>query len=200
LKNNVIGVWGAITAFLSTKTQEAGNKLKTIWENARATLTNLWNNIRSTASFVWEGVKNAVVNPIESAKNRILDIISTIKNAFSNMRITIPEPKLPHVSVNARSKTIGGISIPYPDFDVDWYAQGGIFNVPSVIGVAEAGAEAVLPLERNTGWMDTLASKIAALISGSQAGGDVYVYVGNEQLDAYIHRSQDRRNTKSNGR
>ena len=115
------------------------------------------------------------------------------------MKITIPKPKLPHITVTTKTKKIGNISIPYPDFDINWYAQGAVFSGPSVIGVGEAGAEAVLPLERNTGWMDTLAAKIAASIGGA-GGGDIYVYVGNEQVDAYVYRSQDRRNVKSNGR
>ncbi|BDR81652.1 hypothetical protein N072000002_18350 [Clostridium tetani] len=34
-----------------------------------------------------------------------------------------------------------------PKFDVNWYAQGGIFNAPSIIGVGEAGTEAVLPID-----------------------------------------------------
>ena len=70
--------------------------------------------------------------------------------------------------------------------------------------IGEAGAEAVVPLERNTGWIDELARKIAASVQGVQAagagGGDIYVYIGNEQIDAYIYRSQDRRNIRSNGR
>ena len=36
-----------------------------------------------------------------------------------------------------------------PDFGVDWYARGGIFNGPNVIGVGEAGPEAVVPLSEN---------------------------------------------------
>jgi hypothetical protein len=36
-----------------------------------------------------------------------------------------------------------------PSFDVDWYARGGIFNAPNVIGVGEAGPEAVVPLSEN---------------------------------------------------
>jgi SLT domain-containing protein len=33
-----------------------------------------------------------------------------------------------------------------PDFDVEWYANGGIINRPSLIGAGEAGPEAVVPL------------------------------------------------------
>ena len=49
------------------------------------------------------------------------------------------------------------VNIPYPK--LDWYASGGIFNSASVIGVGEAGSEAVVPLE-NTKWMDVIADRI----------------------------------------
>ena len=35
-----------------------------------------------------------------------------------------------------------------PKFDVDWYQRGGIFKKPSIIGVGEAGPEAVVPLNK----------------------------------------------------
>jgi hypothetical protein len=200
IKTSSSNAWDSIKTYLSKTWSgiqtDAGNTLAAI----KNTVTTVWNNLKSTTQTVWNNIKTAVTSPIESAKRILFGYIDDIKNAFANMKITIPKPKLPHVSVNTKTKTVGGVSIPYPDFDIDWYAQGGVFNSPSLIGVGEAGAEAVLPLERNTGWMDTLAAKIAASIPGGTAGGAIYVYVGNEQLDAYIYRSQDRRNIKSNGR
>ncbi len=200
IKNSANTTWEGIKASLSQIWNGIQTNAGNVFTTVKNTITNTWNSLKSTAQTVWNNIKNAIINPIESAKQTVLNIIDRIKNAFANMKITIPKPKLPHISVSMKSKSIGGISIPYPDFDIDWYAQGGIFNTPSVIGVGEAGAEAVLPLDRNTGWMDTLAAKIAAAIPGGQAGGDIYVYVGNEQVDAYVYRSQDRRNVKSNGR
>ena len=32
--------------------------------------------------------------------------------------------------------------------NVDWYAKGGLFNRPSVVGVGEAGPEAVAPIDK----------------------------------------------------
>src|SRR5690606_11662702 len=151
-----------------------------IFTNIKTNILNTWNDIKNRAPGIWENIKRSMINPLESAKSTLLNIVNTIKNAFNNMKITIPKPKLPHITVTTKTKKIGDISIPIPDFDINWYAQGGIFDTPSVIGVGEAGAEAVLPLERNAGWMDTLAAKIAASIGGA-GGGDIYVYVGNEQ-------------------
>jgi len=203
-------VWASIKASTGTAWDSIKTSLGQTWSgiqanmgnaltNIRNIVTNAWNNIRNTTQSVWANIRDSITSPIESAKRTVLNIIDNIKNAFANMKITIPKPKLPHITVTTKTKKIGDISIPIPDFDINWYAQGGIFDTPSVIGVGEAGAEAVLPLERNTGWMDTLAAKIAASIGGA-GGGDIYVYVGNEQVDAYVYRSQDRRNIKSNGR
>ena len=37
-----------------------------------------------------------------------------------------------------------------PKLSVSWYGEGAIFRRPSLIGVGEAGAEAVLPIEKLT--------------------------------------------------
>jgi hypothetical protein len=47
-----------------------------------------------------------------------------------------------------------------PRLGIDWYAQGGIFNSPSVIGVGEAGPEAVLPIEKLQVMLGTMADNI----------------------------------------
>ena len=46
-------------------------------------------------------------------------------------------------------------------------ATGGIVTSSTLANIGEKGAEAVLPLENNTGWMDILADKIAARQGGS---------------------------------
>jgi len=35
-----------------------------------------------------------------------------------------------------------------PKISVNWYSTGGIFSSPSVIGVGEAGTEAVVPIDK----------------------------------------------------
>lgn len=40
-------------------------------------------------------------------------------------------------------------------------AKGGIIDSPTIAMVGEAGKEAVMPLENNTGWITDLASKVA---------------------------------------
>lgn len=153
-------------------------------DNLKNWLSNTWNNIRQTASNVWNNIKSAILNPIESAKQTIMGIITTIKNAFANMRITIPKPKLPHISVSTRYKAVGDIRIPYPDFDLNWYKAGGIFDRPSIIGVGEAGTEAVIPLEKMPGL-------IADALRDAMGGGQVAMAGGITVQKMYVRNDQD---------
>lgn len=49
-------------------------------------------------------------------------------------------------------------------------ARGGVFDNPTLTMLGEAGREAVVPLENNTGWMDGLARRIAAQMVGLPMG------------------------------
>lgn len=50
-------------------------------------------------------------------------------------------------------------------------ARGGVFDDPTLTVLGEAGREAVVPLENNTGWMDALARRIALQTGGGSGGG-----------------------------
>lgn len=52
-------------------------------------------------------------------------------------------------------------------------AQGGVVTSPTMALVGEAGAEAVMPLENNTGWITELAEQISALMTTPQILGVV---------------------------
>ena len=65
-----------------------------------------------------------------------------------------------------------------PSLSVQWFAKGAILSGAQLFGAAgskllgggEAGREAVLPLEQNTGWMDEIAERVAARLGD---GADV---------------------------
>ena len=65
-----------------------------------------------------------------------------------------------------------------PHINVQWYAKGGILDGAqifgrmgsSLLGGGEAGREAVLPLDRNTEWMDRIADRVVSRLGTS---GDV---------------------------
>ena len=88
-----------------------------------------------------------MTSPIESAKQTISNVISKIKGMFPlSIGKIFSNLKLPHISVNGGKAPYGiGGKGSLPSFSVSWYAKGGIFDNPSIIGVGEAGREIVTP-------------------------------------------------------
>ena len=77
----------------------------------------------------------------------IAGIVNTIRGLF-NFNISLPHIKLPHIEYSIIEVPVLG-KIPDPrTLHVSWYATGGIFNSPQIIGVGEAGTEVVAPLDK----------------------------------------------------
>jgi len=76
---------------------------------------------------------------------------------------TLPTPHgyLPQFSVSMREAGDGTTKTSYPVFtkSLQWFARGGIFDAPSVIGVGEAGPEAVVPLDKMWREMERIEAK-----------------------------------------
>lgn len=128
-------IWNAITSTVVGAAQG-------IWNN----ITSTFSNLVGTVMGIFNSVKDAITNPIETAKNTVSNIVETIKGFFSNFHIQLPHINLPHFSINPPGWQIGDLlkgSI--PSLGIEWYATGGVFNGPSVIGVGEAGTEFVVP-------------------------------------------------------
>lgn len=80
-----------------------------------------------------------------------------------SLRLTLPQIQvgaLPHFRMDGKFDAESGS---VPSVAVDWYAKGGVFSSASVIGVGEAGPEAVVPLRP---------SVLRGIGEGIEAGGD----------------------------
>ena len=110
-----------------------------------------FNNLKANVSATFNAIKTAIVTPIQNAIDKVKGLIDRIKGWFPiKLGKIFSGLKLPHFSLNWASKDFGKLgSIKYPTgFNVDWYKTGGIFDSPSIIGVGEAGSEAVVPLDK----------------------------------------------------
>lgn len=153
IKTTAETVWTGIKTAVMTPI----NFLKT-W------LSGIWTTITETATTVWETIKSAITTPIETAKDIIGGIIDAIKGFFS-FEISWPKIPMPHFGITPEGWKIGDLlkgSIPH--LSIDWYAKGGIFTGASLIGVGEAGNEAVVPLQGQ--YMKPFAQEIARQMEG----------------------------------
>jgi len=81
---------------------------------------------------------------------------------------------LPSISVSMRtaSSSDGKTNVSYPVFNVGtkWFAQGAVFDQPTIIGVGEAGPEAALPL-------DTFWKRLDAEFEQNGSGATINNYI-----------------------
>lgn len=123
-----------------------------------------WDKIKETAGRVWGAIKNAITKPIQAAAEFIKKVIDKIKSFFQ-FKVSLPKIKLPHFAIRPKGWKLGDLlEGVIPSLGIDWYAKGGIFNSPSVIGVGEAGPEAVLPIEKLQTMINAANSQLAAAI------------------------------------
>ena len=199
IKSKISSVLDGIKAVVSTAWEAVKNKISHVldgvksvasnaWENIKSTASSAFESVKSTASSVWNGIKSAITRPIESAKNTVLGIVDKIKSAFSGMHISIPKPKLPHINVGSKAVFGGKVSI--PTFSIDWYAKGGFFNSANVIGVGEAGREAVLPLENKRN-MKPYAQAVASLMNDFTGGNNGTVINNTFNVQATVREESD---------
>ena len=113
-----------------------------------------FNQFKAQVTTTFNNIRNAIVTPIQTAINKIRAIINTIKGWFPiKVGKILSGIKLPHFKLSGKL-SINPPSV--PKISVDWYKTGGIFDSPSVIGVGEAGAEAVVPLDKFWNKLDNL--------------------------------------------
>ena len=123
-------------------------------------------------------LRQNVENKLEGIKTYFSNVITKIRNLM-NFQWAFPKPKMPHFTVTWQQL---GQWFSLPRVSIEWYAKGGVFDQASLIGVGEAGSEAVVPLERNTGWMKTVADGIASRLLDSKSFADA---ITGRALPAY---------------
>lgn len=154
-----------------------------------------FNDLKAKVASTFNAIKTAIVTPIQNAIDKAKSIVDKVKswfpikigNIFSGL-------KLPHFSISWATKDFGKLgSVNYPTgLNVDWYKTGGIFDSPSVIGVGEAGAEAVVPLDKFWDKLDHLHGETNVVININGANKDPRE-IAEEVKRALIRETNQRR-------
>lgn len=178
------GVKEADTWF-GEKFESAKEKAQNPFQKIGSWFGDRWKDIQDALKEIPNWFKNLFNDAMENAKSIVKSGIDKLKSFF-NFDWSLPRIKLPHFNISG-SFSLNPPRI--PSFSVDWYARGGVFNSPSIIGVGEAGQEAVMPLERNTGWISTLAQKVAERmpVNNAPAGyslpaGDIVIQIAGHEF------------------
>ena len=153
LWNDIVGIFtGAANWFYNTIISPVVNAFQGLWSS----ITNIFNSIKDTITNVWNAIWNTIksvinsiiggvegmVNGVINGINFILGGISDIANAVGGLIGLDP--------VNLR---LSPVSLPR-------LAQGGVLERGQVGLLEGSGAEAVVPLEQNTGWIRRIAQQL----------------------------------------
>lgn len=142
----------------------------------------------------FQAAANAMQTPIVNASNVVKSQPGEIVNSYSGlggrMSSAVGSVSFPTPHVSYRDVNMLGKSLPLPV--VEWYATGGVFDNPSIIGVGEAGREVVAPepmlreiVSEEAGDMSEVVGLLQALLAK-----DTGIYLdGRELVESTVGRT-----------
>lgn len=183
--------WGNSASAVSTALGTMDTDTKDVMGKVMTTIQSYWSSVLINTNQIWEKASGKVDTETQKMKtyteNNLSGISNKIKGLFSvdltsagqqaaqsyvNGMKLVSFPTLSYKISEWKKHNLGGgktSSTPvyspnwyYPN----WYAKGGLFNGAQVIGIGEAGSEAVLPLE-NPRTMKKIADSIVSSSDGS---------------------------------
>lgn len=193
IKSVVVTIFNAIKTAITTVLtgiksgiSTALNSIKTVWSNVwtsmKTTVVTIFNSIWSTI----KNVINSIIGGIEGMANAVVNGINTVINAMNNLSFDIPDwvPGMGGKTFGFSIPTLSTVSLPR-------LATGGIVDGATPLIAGEAGKEAIVPLENNTGWIEAIAAKLAEILSVNivdaietmNSSSDEYQVITHVELD-----------------
>lgn len=164
IKENTVAKFTEFKDNATAKITEAKTNIVNKFNEMKTNAVNKINEIKSNVSNSFSNIKDKITTTINSARDAVKNAIEKIKSFF-NFEWNLPKLKMPSIKITGE----WGFNPPsVPKFSVVWNAQGGVFDKPTLFnyagslqGLGENGAEAVVPLENNLGWLDKLAGMLS---------------------------------------
>ena len=167
------GIWDANVKLFG----EIGKWGKGVLEKARNSLPKT--SFATIGKSIIDGIQQGIQDKWTSFENWFHGILDGLKQWWGNFSLGAFHLVLPHITYSLVTVPILG-TIPDPrTMSIEWYAKGGIVDGATLIGAGEAGKEAIVPLERNTEWINMVARGLVDNITSNNRLAD---YVSNLPL------------------
>ena len=169
MKNAISEKFEAIKTGITNKVTAAKDAVVNKFNDIKNGITDKLTAAKDKVSSIFTNIKNGITEKITGAKNKVSEVVDGIKGLF-NFEFKLPKIKTPSFSITPKGWGVGDLlKGKIPKLSVKWNAVGGVFESPTILrhgnslqGLAEDGAEAIVPLEKNTQWLDKIAEKLSA--------------------------------------
>lgn len=141
---------------ISTVTEKLGRlktlvteKFTSVKDSALEAFDKFKTGLKEKCNGIWSSLKefiNKVLGGVENMINKPVNALNKLIRKLNSLNINVPEV--------LGGGTIGFNIGEFSQVSIPKLARGGLVSKPTLSLIGEAGKEAVVPLEHNTGWMD----------------------------------------------
>ena len=151
IANFFSGLWGFITGIFGN----IGSWFKNVFSRAADGIRWAFSGIGGFFSNIWNGMTYG----LKGAVNGIISGLNWMISGLDRIHFNIPD-------------WLGGGSFGINISSIPYLAKGGIVDQPTLSMIGEAGKEAVVPLENNTGGLRAIADRLMQMMGGISGGVD----------------------------
>lgn len=182
IKGNTDTSWGSIQKSIFGSLNDSKKNVSSMTGSMYSVFAGNNNSIYTNTNTKWTAIATLIINKMTEIRQKLGQKWEGIKQWWSGLSLGSFRIPLPHFS-------IGTNMFGLPKINVEWYASGGVFSGPQMIGVGEySGAsnnpEVVAPL-------NTLSDMMG---SGNEETNDLLRelidVVGSKEFRAYISQSE----------
>ena len=152
LWNGIKTVFSPVVNFFKDVFSQAWNAIKGVFSSVGSFFSGIWNTIKGVFVNIGQKAGEAIGGAFKSAINAVLKTAESVLNAPINAINSLLDKinKVPGISLSKLST-----------FSLPRLAKGGVVDGATFAEIGEAGAEAVVPLENNLGWVTRVAELLA---------------------------------------
>ena len=178
-------LWSGVVQFAT----DAWTNIGTLASNCISGLQNGWSNFRTFILNMWNGIVggvkgciNSIIGCVNGMIAGVVSGVNAVSSTLNRIRIDIPSwvPGIGGATLGFNMPIFSAPQIPYLE-------KGGVLKKGQV-GILEGkGGEAIVPLERNTEWINKMADAFMARVKGGN-----YDLTGNAKTLAALEAIAER--------